>query len=45
MNDGIRYASRPSDTKPKKDTFGGLPPEVIGMARQMGLSPEVSATP
>ena len=36
---GILHSARPSDTMPKGNGRG-LPAEVIGMARQMGLTPE-----
>eukprot|EP00620_Florenciella_sp_RCC1587_P012652 CAMPEP_0182562344 /NCGR_PEP_ID=MMETSP1324-20130603/4699_1 /TAXON_ID=236786 /ORGANISM="Florenciella sp., Strain RCC1587" /LENGTH=739 /DNA_ID=CAMNT_0024775273 /DNA_START=82 /DNA_END=2301 /DNA_ORIENTATION=+ len=39
MNDGIRYAARPTDSVPKGN-FGGMPAEAIAMARQMGMTPE-----
>lgn len=39
MNNGISFSARPSDTLPKGN-FGGMPSEVIAMARQMGLKAE-----
>jgi len=39
MNGGILHAARPADSMPK-GKFGGVPPEAIAMARQMGLTPE-----
>jgi len=39
MNGGMLHAARPSDSVPKGN-FGGLPAEVIAMARQMGLGPD-----
>lgn len=39
MNGGILHAARPSDTLPKGN-FGGMPAEVVAMARQMGLTAE-----
>mgnify|MGYP002049166513 CR=1 FL=1 len=37
MNTAVRQSARPGDFKPKN---GGLPPEFMGMARQLGLKPE-----
>lgn len=37
MNTAILHGARPSDSKPK-GAFGGLPPEALAMARQLGLS-------
>ena len=37
MNSAVRQSARPGDFKPKQ---GSVPNEVLGMARQMGLTPE-----